>query len=133
MTQDLFQKVRDLKLPLGKYALFGSAPLGIRGLRDCRDIDIIVTENLWNECKSKDWKIKDKPDIGQYLCRGEIELWKNWAPGQWNIKKLIQESEMIDGLPFVRLESVVAWKKLNGREKDLKDLKTIEKFLHTQK
>lgn len=52
-NQNLFQKVKDLNLPFGKYALFGSAPMGIRGLKDCHDIDIIVTEDIWNDIKRK--------------------------------------------------------------------------------
>lgn len=128
-NKDLFQRVKELNLPAGKYALFGSAPLGIRGLKDCHDIDIVVMEDLWNEYKEKNWDIRTMPRGSQYLWNDEIELWKDWKPGRWDIGKLIEESEIIDGLPFVRLERVLEWKKLSGREKDLKDIKTIEKFL----
>ena len=38
-----------MKLPIGKYALFGSAPLGIRELKDCHDADIIVSEDNTSE------------------------------------------------------------------------------------
>jgi hypothetical protein len=131
-NKDLFQIVKELKLPVGKYALFGSAPLGIRELKDCHDIDIIVTEDLWNEYKNKNWEIKIMPYGSQYLCDGEIELWKDWYPGKWNIQELVDEAEMIDELPFVRLERVLEWKKLSGREKDLKDIEIIEKFSQTQ-
>lgn len=132
-NKDLFQRVKDLKLPIGKYALFGSAPLGIRGIKDCHDIDIIVTEDLWDEYKKKNWEIKVMPRGSQYLWNDEIELWKDWHPGKWNTQKLIDEAEIIDGLPFVKLEYVVEWKRRNGREKDLKDIETVERFLRTQK
>jgi len=125
----LFKKVKGLKLPTGKYALFGSAPLGIRGIRDCRDIDIIVTEDLWNKYKDKGWEMRTMPHGGQYLINGEIELWKDWKPGEWDIEELIAEAEVIDGLSFVKLEKVLEGKKLSGREKDLKDLEVIERFL----
>ena len=126
---DLFQKVKELKLPIGKYALFGSAPLGIRGLKECRDADIVVTADLWNEYKEKGWE--EKTSVGGSCClrKGEVELWKDWGPGRWEIEKLIEEAEIIDGLPFVRLVTVVAWKKQYGREKDLEDIEMIEKFL----
>lgn len=132
-NKNLFQQVKDLKLPIDKYALFGSASLGIRGLKNCHDIDIIVTEDVWNEYKAKNWKIRTMPHGSQYLWNDGIELWKDWKPGQWNIKQLIKEAEIIDGLPFIKLERVLEWKRLNGREKDLKDIETVEKFLRAQK
>ncbi len=106
-NNDLFQRVREMELPIGEYALFGSAPLGIRALRDCRDIDIIITEDLWNKYRSKKWKIKTMPHGSKYLWNDGVELWKDWYPGKWDIQKLIDEAEMIDGLPFVKLEYVL--------------------------
>jgi len=73
-NKDLFQKVKNLELPAGKYALFGSAPLGIRGLKDCHDIDIVMKEDLWNEYKEKNWEIKTTPHGSQYLWNDGIEL-----------------------------------------------------------
>ena len=66
-NSDLFQKVKKLQLPQGEYALFGSAPLGIRGLKECSDIDIIVTQKLWKELKNKSWKIKIAPHGSEYF------------------------------------------------------------------
>jgi hypothetical protein len=130
-NQDFFQRVKELRLPMGKYALFGSASLGIRGLKECHDIDIIVTEDLWNDYKDKGWEQRTNPKGVTCLWNNEIELWKEWGPGSWDIEKLIEEAELIDGLPFVRLETVLDWKKQNCRPKDLKDIETIEMFLRT--
>lgn len=129
-NNDLFQKVRELKLPQSKYALFGSAQMGIRNLRDCRDIDIIVTDDLWNEYENKNgWQKAITLAGDPCLLKDNIEMVKIWRPGKWNTEELIREAEMIDGLPFVRLERVIEWKKLNAREKDLKDIEIIEKSL----
>jgi hypothetical protein len=130
-NKELFQKVKELNLPIGEYALFGSAPMGVRGLRECHDIDIIVTEKLWNDYKNKsEWKLMEIREDNNYfegLRNDDIELWKDWWPG-WNVDKLIQEAEIIDGLPFVKLEEVIKWKRFRAREKDLKDVEIIEKF-----
>ena len=125
-NQDLFRKVKALGLPAGKYALFGSAPLGIRNLKECHDIDIIVTGDLWDELKKK-YEARVTPQGHEYLAQEEIEIWQDWSPGSWDVGQLISEAEEIDGLPFVKLEQVLAWKKQYGREKDLKDVEMIEK------
>ena len=52
-TRDLFQKVRELHLPFGEYALFGSCPLGIRDLKDCNDADIIVSKSLFEKFRGR--------------------------------------------------------------------------------
>jgi predicted nucleotidyltransferase len=132
-NDNLFQRAKDLKLPIGKYVLFGSSPLGARRMRECYDIDILVTGNLWNEYKNNGWEVRILKNDIEYLWNDEIELYKNWGPGKWNIEQLIKEADIIDGLPFVKLEYVLKWKKLLGRKKDLKDVKLIEKFLKEQK
>ena len=132
MNKDLFNKVKEIGLPLGKYAIFGSGPMGIRELRECRDLDIIVTEDIYNIYKNNSgWELK-KCDKSEYLEKDNIELWKNWSPSDWNINQLIKNAEIIDDLPFVRLEEVLRWKKILGREKDLEDIKIIERYLKNE-
>jgi len=132
MNKDLFEKVKELKLPVGEYALFGSAPMAVRGLRDSRDIDIIVIDELFEICRNDaKWQVKRFDDGREYLTYENMEMFKNWHPGDWNINESINSAEIIDDLPFVKLENVIEWKKLYGREKDLNDIKIIEKFLRT--
>jgi len=130
ISKELFQKVRALNVPIGKYALFGSAPLAVRGIRECRDIDMIVSEDVWEEYKKKGWAVAVAAHGSEYLSRDEIEMWKDWYPGEWNVAELIQTSEIIDALPFVTLDNVVKWKKMKGREKDRNDIRLIEEFTH---
>ncbi|GAF93599.1 unnamed protein product, partial [marine sediment metagenome] len=42
-------ELKRLDLPKDKYAIFGSGPLAIRGLRENRDLDIIVKPELWEK------------------------------------------------------------------------------------
>jgi hypothetical protein len=61
-----------------------------------------------------------------------IEIWDSWSPGEWDVEKLINEAEIINGLPFVQLQEVVRWKELANREKDKTDLALIERYLESQ-
>lgn len=131
-NQELFQKVKDLKLPEGKYVLFGSAPMGIRGLKACSDADIIVSQDIWQEfLKKSGWKLKELDKDWTVLQNEDrsLEVGTGWGPGEWDCARIIAEAEVIDGLPFAKLDHVLQWKKRFGREKDLKDVLTIEEFL----
>lgn len=46
-------ELKKLNLPKDKYAIFGSGPLAINGIRDSDDIDIIVKSEVWDELAKK--------------------------------------------------------------------------------
>lgn len=123
-----------MKLPIGEYAIFGSGPMGIRNLREMHDIDIIITKKIWSGYLSNpEWKIKriyEDNNCYEGLKNDnlDIEMWRDWYVG-WDIEKMIKEAETIDNLPFVKLDYLIKWKKFFGREKDLKDVEIINKFL----
>ncbi len=129
---EILEIVRVLNLPLGEYALFGSVPLAAHGIRDCRDIDVVVLPELYDRLKTQSgWKEKALQDGTNILVKGNIELYVDWWCGQYrpDIKKLVEEAEMIDGVPVVLLDEVLVWKRSSHKEKDLKDVKLIEEYL----
>jgi len=128
-NQELFQRVKDLNLPIGEYAIFGSGPMGIRGIREMGDVDIIVTQKLWDYFINKsDWEQRQIDNLdGMKNEKLNIEIWKDWWIG-WNVEQMIKEAEIIGGLAFVNLEMMIEWKTLIAREKDLKDLELIKNW-----
>ena len=60
MKNCLIEKVIKLNFPFGDYALFGSAPMFVRGLREeMHDVDIVVTEKLWQKMQTvPGWKME---------------------------------------------------------------------------
>ncbi len=132
MSWELFEKVKELGLPSGSYAIFGSGPMAVRGLRECRDIDLVVTEELFEEYKSASgWELKDAGGK-EMLAKDGIEMAADWGPGEWDVEQLIEDADIIENLPFVRLAEVLRWKKLLKREKDLKDIEIIEDYFKKQ-
>ena len=133
LEEDIFQrvkmefleyckKVKQMNLPFGKYAILGSGPLAIRGIRDSKDIDLIVTQDIFEVYKNKPgWNIKHFYEK-DFLEKDGIELWNKIGPGEWNIEKLIKKAEIIDGLPIVNLKDFIKWKQSAGREKDMIDV-----------
>jgi len=128
-NERLFETLKSLNLPRGKYVVVGSGAMLIRGLREGHDIDVFVTKDLYEEYRRKiGWKRKPC-NIDFYLSKDGIELWDEWRPGNWNVEKLISEAEYIDGIAFLSLKWTMKWKKLCGRKKDLEHVKIIEGYL----
>jgi len=42
---------------------------------------------------------------------------------------MIKEADVIDGIRYVNLETMIKYKKKMGREKDFKDIKLIKNYL----
>jgi hypothetical protein len=123
----LIANLKKESLPIGEYAVFGSAILAVKGLREAPNIDVIVTDKLWEELKDN-----QEPDEEGFIRRNSIKF-SNWwfAPTRKNIPTMIKEAETIEGIPFVKIEEVLDYKKFLNRYKDKKDVELIREFLST--
>jgi len=130
-TEQLFDAVRALGLPAGKFVIIGSGPLGARGIKECGDVDVLVTQDVWDEYRTREgWRLKQKAPGKTSLDNGQgIELWYDRIPGTWDVERLIAEADIINGLPFDRLQNIREWKKLYDRPKDKGDIEAIDRFL----
>lgn len=128
-------ELKKLNLPKGKYAVFGSGPLAIRGLRENKDIDIMVKSGLWKELKKKypDRIKKTKDNKAESIHLGNIEIleinYQDWSSFIDDPNKLIDQAEIIQGFPFVKLDHLLECKKIMNREKDWKDIELINNYL----
>lgn len=102
---DIFERVKKLDLPLGEYAVFGSGLLDAWSIRKANDLDIIVTEKLFEELKRKGYEKKWDEAGFKYLTIGEADITTaqdipthgNYLPDR---NKLIKEAVVINGIPF---------------------------------
>jgi len=117
------EELQALNLPVGKYAIFGSGPLAIRDIRDSNDIDVIVTADVFANLKEKYPKSINQEKNSVNI--GHIEIFNNWPNFSDQIDQLIQTAEIINDLPFVKLDYVVEWKTNSNRLKDQKDLNLL--------
>ncbi|HEX6605695.1 MAG TPA: hypothetical protein VF276_02160, partial [Chloroflexia bacterium] len=116
-----------LGLPRDSYAVFGSGPLGARGLRESGDLDIIVAPALWAELAQR-YPIRHKAE-GAAVVIGDIEVWDRWHPAAGPLADLIAGAEEIRGYRFVRLDKVLQWKAAGNRPKDRADAELIRRYL----
>lgn len=125
-----FTELKKLNLPAWKYAIFWSWPLWIRKIRESNDIDILVTQGLWDELITKypENLIKEPYEHMQIW---EIEIMKKCRHlTSEEVNRIISNSEIIEGFPFVKLENLKNWKQKMWREKDLNDIKLINWYLN---
>jgi hypothetical protein len=103
----LLDELKGYGLEDGDYAIFGSAPLVVKGLLDdVNDLDVIIKPSKWifgdNEYRTED-----------------IEFFNNW-PG-FDIDDLIDNKSFeSNGFRFVNVDEVIRYKKMLKRKKDKK-------------
>lgn len=127
-TSDLIDQVKEMNLPKGDFAIFGSAVMAIRGMREVPNIDLIVTDKLWSELLRKGYV----PDYEGFIRKNMVKI-SNWwfATTRRSIPMMIEDAETIQGLPFVKLDEVRFYKSKLNREKDITDVKLIDRYLET--
>lgn len=127
-TLNYVDELYSLNLKSSDYVIFGSGPLAIRDIRINNDIDIIVNDTCWDRLINF-FGIKKKSKFRL----GNIEICKDWLPYIVDTEKIIQNSELINNLPYAQLDYVVEWKSKHMREKDLNDLELIKTYLSKNK
>lgn len=123
-TKQLFDELRRLELPTGQYAVFGSGPMGVRGLREIGDVDVIASPALFAKLATK-YSAEDHEHGLHKIQIGRVEILDGWYPKVGEVDELIASAEIIEGLQFVQLDKVLAWKQAYGRAKDEKDIQLL--------
>lgn len=125
----LFDKLRELNLPVGDFAIFGSGPLIVRGIIPAsNDLDILCRGGAWESVKAIGALeyLRDYDLAVVTMYEGSLTFGEKWGIGEFDTDELIDSAEEIDGLPFVRLEHVASYKKISKRPKDLEHLQALK-------
>jgi hypothetical protein len=127
----LLQELLKVGLPEGDFALFGSGPLLVRGwIDEVGDLDVIARETAWDHAQRVGQLSRlDRYGIDIVSIGDHITIGTAWGIGDFSVGILIDEAEMIEGIPCVRLKHIIAYKRLVGRPKDRAHLAAIEGHL----
>jgi len=128
--QKLIGELKAIGLPPDDFAVFGSGPLAARGLRDVSDLDIVARGEAWEKAKRFGTPGQTQSgDASFFFADGKIEICDRWGPVEWNTDQLIDTADAIDDVRFVKIEIVMQDKIKRGREKDLKDVELIGRYM----
>jgi len=123
--QELLDKLAGLQIPSDQYAIYGSGPLAIRGIRESRDLDVVVKDEYYRTLIQK-YPEKEKGKIE--MNNGKIEIFPAWNSLLDDPEEVIDRAESIEGFKFVLLKDIIEWKRKMGREKDSADIELINNY-----
>jgi hypothetical protein len=136
MQEPLLDVLLGLALDARDHAVFGSAPLYVKGMKtSLRDLDVIARGAAWTRVVDLSERglllPPEVPSSGRGLvvrhpCAA-VEVFDDWTAGT-DVNVLIDAAEMIDGIPFVLVGDVLAWKARSGREKDRLDVEAVDRL-----
>jgi hypothetical protein len=133
---NLLEELKLLELPEDSYVIVGSGPLGIRNIREVKDLDILVNDNLWNKLASK-YGIISKDGNKVIKVSDDIEVLGNETfPSSLlddpSVEDQIVSAELINGHPFQSISHFQYFKKMGKRQKDLDDIKLLQDWVDSR-
>lgn len=134
---DIISRVKALHLPVGEYLVFGSGVMEINGIRPAKDVDLLITDELYRQLRTQGWRRKwnhKRVLTCKALKKGDSEAFTNlyWKAYQFHTKDLIAKAEMIDGVPFMSLKDYLFYKQHLPRDKDKQDVLLMQNYLTQQ-
>lgn len=135
-NEKLFDNFKKLNLPVEEYAIVSGGPLAIRGLKKTGDVDVLVSDKLWDELKSK-YPLKNiDEEKAQIISLDEDvdilsfrESSDEGIGGNPTNDEQIKNAEVINGLSFQSLRDSLWFKYHSEREKDKKDIEIVRGYL----
>jgi len=130
---NILDRIKKFKFADGEHAVFGSALLDVWGLRKAADLDIIVTPEYFKKLKKDGWI--ERQGNGFFILNKDdadvTTVQDRPTDGDYNPDRiqLIKKAVIIEGIPFVRVEEVIACKRAYNRPKDLRDIELLEDHL----
>jgi hypothetical protein len=124
-------RVKASGLPLDEVVVIGSGLLDAYGLRASRDIDLVVSGNLFKTLEQNPSYQKQFPrENTEVLIKGEFEIWLDWPPADF--LQLKKDAVNVDGVFFVNPQFLIERKRERGSAKDLADITLLEGYLNEQ-
>jgi hypothetical protein len=133
MRQRLAREVLCKKYRHNGYDIFGIAPLDSRNIiPSCNDLDILCCPGVW-EIVSRMGRKKVLPEYDVTVATifdGAINFGRTWGIGNFDVDASIDTAEITGGLPLVRIEHVIRYKRIRSSAKDLLHLDALRASDH---
>ncbi len=133
-------KLNELGLNQENAIVIGSGILDALGIRDSKDIDVVVTEDKYNKLSESDRFRKEQNHGCEVLTDDLFEIRTIWnvVGKTWRFNDLLSHSMIINGVRYITIEFLLdvkrCWlKDRDVRKKDVDDVRLMENYLDIQK
>lgn len=123
----VFDWCKELDLLPAEFIVEGSGVLDALGIRESRDLDVVVDEPTFEALRQRGYAQKTLHGNIPYLAKGDIEIWLDF--GGKKFAELMEQTTQIKGYNFVSLDQLRDWKSSRGLEKDKRDIVLIDNYL----
>ena len=116
---ELLKRLEALPYDRDEYWLAAGGAMVFYGFREeTGDIDLGCTKKLADRLEASGCPVKRLADGTRKLSPApDVEIFENWIEG---------DPVVVDGVPVVSVDGLIAMKRALGREKDLRDIRLIE-------
>lgn len=126
----LLIELKKLDLPSEEYLIISSGSLAIHDIRECRDLDIVISDKLFTDLSSK-YAVETGEFVSKILLDDIEFMHRNIKQDdEYDFDRQRAKAEIIDGIPFQDLVSCLYFKEQGKREKDKKDVELIKRYLN---
>ncbi len=128
--RSIIDRVKALELPESEYVIIGSGIMDALGIRESHDVDMVVSDRLYETLKNADWEEQEQYGV-HMLTHEDVEVWPSWyhEGARLSLSQLVDRSVSIDSVRFVSPEFLLEWKRAARREKDLPDIELLQEYL----
>lgn len=124
----LVDRVKSLQLPKGQYVVIGSGLLDALGLRKAGDLDLAVSDTLFEQFHASGEYTLEEKYGAEVLTSDDIEIWKQWQK-DLPFSELIKNAVEVDGVAFVHPDVIIQRKSERGLAKDIEDIRLLKEHL----
>jgi len=124
---NFIQHVKELNFPLDQFVVIGSGLLDVRGLRTADDIDLVVSNSLYEILKQTGDYQESTMHDESYLFSDKLEIWQTWGP-EYDYQTIRSSAITLDDVSFINPGLLIIKKRELGRDKDFTDIKLLEKY-----
>lgn len=128
---EIIQKVKYLDFPQGSYVVYGSGPLALVGIREANDIDMLISQELYDTLRKKGWHMVNKGPLDKPVVKDDVECHPNWNFSMYRptLEELLSRATIVDSVAFSSLQDVRKWKLDHDHSNRDEVLKQIDDYL----